>query len=204
MSASETQAGRRWDEAKIKALTGGEPISARFMRGDFFTFIPHFKLLFVGNHKPQIRDIDDAMRRRVIMIPFTVKPKVIDKELSQKLEAEYPAILAWIIEGAIKWGRDGLAPAGVVQSTTEEYFAEEDPIARWLEEECEEDPVAVTKTTALYQRWTEWANQHGEYVGSQKRFVQSLRSRGFEKAREGGTGKATMLGLRLRPATLGF
>jgi putative DNA primase/helicase len=48
--AQETRSGRRWDETKIKALTGGDPISARFMRGDFFTYMPQFKLIVAGNH----------------------------------------------------------------------------------------------------------------------------------------------------------
>jgi hypothetical protein len=66
----QTQKGRRWDETKIKALTGGDEITARFMRQDFFDFDPTFKLFIAGNHKPRLHTIDEAMRRRLLLVPF--------------------------------------------------------------------------------------------------------------------------------------
>src|SRR5215469_1502183 len=72
--AQETQKGRRWDETKIKALTGGDKITARFMRQDFFDFNPTFKLFIAGNHKPRLHTIDEAMRRRLFLVPFTADP----------------------------------------------------------------------------------------------------------------------------------
>lgn len=71
VTAVETEEGRRWAESKIKALTGGDKISARFMRQDFFEFTPQFKLLIAGNHKPGLRSVDEAIRRRFYLIPFT-------------------------------------------------------------------------------------------------------------------------------------
>ena len=71
--AQETQKGRRWDETKIKALTGGDRITARFMRQDFFDFAPTFKLFIAGNHKPRLGSVDEAMRRRLLLVPFTVR-----------------------------------------------------------------------------------------------------------------------------------
>src|SRR5215211_988224 len=93
--ATETQAGRAWDEAKIKAITGGEKQTARFMRQDFFDFDPTFKLLISGNHKPHLRNVDEAMRRRLLLVPFTVQiPKAErDPKLMEKLKSEWPAIL---------------------------------------------------------------------------------------------------------------
>ena len=72
VTAIETEEGKRWDESKLKALTGGDPIAARFMRQDFFEYIPQFKLLIAGNHKPSFRNVDEAIRRRVKLVPFTV------------------------------------------------------------------------------------------------------------------------------------
>jgi putative DNA primase/helicase len=94
--ASETQAGRHWNESRIKALSGGDPISARFMRGDFFTFVPRFKLVILGNHKPALRNVDEAIRRRLHLVPFTVQitPEERDPNLAEKLKAEWPGILA--------------------------------------------------------------------------------------------------------------
>ena len=101
VTAQETEEGRRWAESRIKAMTGGDPITARFMRQDFFTFEPTFKLLIAGNHQPGLRNVDEAIRRRFNMLPFAVKipPAERDKDLPEKLKAEWPGILAWAIEG---------------------------------------------------------------------------------------------------------
>jgi len=101
VSAIETEQGRRWAESKVKSLTGGDKISARFMRQDFFEFFPYFKLFVAGNHKPAIRNIDEAMKRRLHLIPFTitVPPEKRDQYLQQKLLAERDGILAWAVQG---------------------------------------------------------------------------------------------------------
>jgi putative DNA primase/helicase len=100
--AQETQKGRIWDETKIKSLTGGDKITARFMRGDFFDFTPSFKLFIVGNHKPRLSTVDEAIRRRMLIVPFTVEipPEQRDPKLPEKLKSEWPAILRWCIEAA--------------------------------------------------------------------------------------------------------
>ena len=105
VTAVETEEGRRWNESRIKVLTGGDPIAARFMRQDFFTFVPQFKLLVVGNHKPGLRNVDEAIRRRLHLVPFTVTipPEERDEQLSEKLKEEWPGILGWAIEGAAEW-----------------------------------------------------------------------------------------------------
>ena len=89
-------------------MTGGDRISARFMRQDFFEFIPQFKLTIVGNHKPVLRNVDEAARRRFLIVPFEHKPKNPDRELEQKLMAEAPGILQWMIEGCLDWQAHGL------------------------------------------------------------------------------------------------
>lgn len=196
VAASETQAGRRWDEARMKSLTGGERVSARFMRGDFFQYDPQFKLLFVGNHKPEIRDIDDAMRRRIQLVPFTVTPKVVDQLLPQKLEAEYPAILAWAIAGCLAWQSGGLAVPPSVAASTKDYFAAEDGVGRWLAECCELGEYETT-TEQLFSSWREWTNRSGEYTGSIKRLSQLLINRRFGRWTQPETGRAGFRGLRI-------
>jgi putative DNA primase/helicase len=88
--AHETQKGRRWDEAKIKNLTGGDKITGRFMRGDFFDFKPTHKFMIAGNHKPSFRAVDEAIRRRFLLVPFTVciPDEDRDPKLADKLKAE--------------------------------------------------------------------------------------------------------------------
>ena len=75
VTASETEEGRAWAEARIKQLTGGDPVTARFMRQDFFTFMPAFKLTIVGNHQPMLQNVDEAARRRFNIVPFIRKPE---------------------------------------------------------------------------------------------------------------------------------
>jgi putative DNA primase/helicase len=103
VTAVETEEGRRWAEARIKQLTGGDTVSARFMRQDFFEYKPTFKLVIAGNHKPSLRSVDEAIRRRFHMIPFsvTIPPDRRDGQLSEKLKAEWPGILQWIVEGCL-------------------------------------------------------------------------------------------------------
>jgi putative DNA primase/helicase len=101
VTAIETEQGRRWAEAKIKSITGGDPVTARFMRQDFFQYVPQFKLVIAGNHKPGLRSVDEAIRRRLHLIPFTVTipPEERDLELPDRLREEWGGILQLAIEG---------------------------------------------------------------------------------------------------------
>lgn len=199
VTASETTAGKRWDEQRVKSATGGERITARFMRQDNFTFEPQFKLIFVGNYKPEIRDVGDAMRRRIQIVPFTVKPKVVDKELSAKLKAEWPAILSWMIEGCLEWQEKGLAPPARVVSSTDEYFSEEDAFGRWMKECLSVDAESNETSEALFLSWREWANANGEPVGSQKRMSSALAARRIARWTESKTRKRGFSGLKIEP-----
>ena len=151
----ETDEGRPWAEARIKSLTGGDTIAARFMREDFFEFKPEFKLLIVGNHKPVIRNVDDAMRRRLHLVPFTatIPAEKRDPDLAEKLRIEWPGILAWAIEGAIAWRALGLSPPDAVRAATEAYLESEDSIEAWILDCCDEGPNCVSRTVDLWESW---------------------------------------------------
>lgn len=135
VTAIETEDGARWAESKIKSLTGGDKVAARFMRCDFFEFIPEFKLVIAGNHKPGLRSVDEAIRRRLHLIPFTVTipEQERDPSLGEKLRSEYPGILTWAIQGCLAWQQGGLNPPATVRNATADYLASEDAIGRWLE-----------------------------------------------------------------------
>ena len=141
VTATETEEGRRWAEARIKQLTGGDTVSARFMRQDFFEYRPAFKLVIAGNHKPSLRSVDEAIRRRFHMIPFavTIPADERDVELVEKLKAEWPGILAWLIEGCLEWQAEGLRPPQAVLEATDAYLSAEDAIAAWIDDRCERD-----------------------------------------------------------------
>ena len=185
VTAIETEQGRRLNESKVKAITGGDKISARFMRQDFFEYTPQFKPVIVGNHKPAIRNIDEAMKRRMHMIPFTVTipPERRDSRLTEKLLSERDGILAWAVAGCLAWQREGLKPPASVVSATEEYFEAEDALGRWLEERCVRAPNAKSLTAELFSDWKQWAETSGEFIGSQRRFSDLLITRGLEKWR---------------------
>jgi putative DNA primase/helicase len=184
--AQETQKGRRWDETKIKALTGGDKIAARFMRQDFFDFTPTFKLFICGNHKPQLSSVDEAMRRRLLLVPFTVQipPAERDPQLTDKLKVEWAAILRWMVEGCIEWQRIGLKPPATVLDATEEYFAEQDTLQQWLDE-CTEDggSFAFSRTAELFASWKAWCEARNMKSGSEKALSTALRDKGFVKSR---------------------
>jgi putative DNA primase/helicase len=201
VSVTETEEGRRWAESRIKQMTGGDVIAANFMRQDQFEFRPVFKLFVAGNHKPGLRSVDEAIRRRLNLIPFTVTipPDERDGELVEKLKAEWPSILAWMIEGCLEWQAQGLSPPKVVREATEAYLSAEDALAAWIDEKCELDPKSWASSSDLYRSWAAHADKAGEHPGSQKAFSQSIESRGFLRHRMNRA--QGFYGLRLRPET---
>jgi putative DNA primase/helicase len=189
VTAVETEEGRRWAESKIKMLTGGDKIAARFMRQDFFEFTPQFKLVIAGNHKPGLRSVDEAIRRRFNLLPFTVTipTQERDEKLTEKLRAEWPGILEWMIDGCIEWQDHKLAAPKAVTDATAAYLEAEDAVAAWIEDCADRDPNAWENSNDLFGSWTTWANKNGEHVGSQKRFAQALETRGltFHRRKDG-------------------
>jgi putative DNA primase/helicase len=200
--ASETEKGRKWAEAKIKSLTGGDPIAARFMGRDFFEYIPTFKLVIAGNHKPRLSTVDEAIRRRMNMIPFTVQipEHERDKALPEKLKAEWGGILQWMVEGCLAWQRSGLQPPAAVRAATEEYLTGQDAMATWLDERCEQTPDAWAGRTGLFASWSAWAISAREPIGNAGEFYEALTGKGFPEHKRDGT--RGFRGVRLRQFTM--
>ncbi|MFZ0210885.1 MAG: phage/plasmid primase, P4 family, partial [Roseiarcus sp.] len=182
VSSIETEEGRRWAESRIKHDR------RRHHRGEvhaagLFEYKPAFKLFIAGNHKPSLRSVDEAIRRRFHLVPFavTIPPEERDGELTEKLKAEWPGILAWMIEGALMWQTEGLrAPPAVIDATAA-YLEAEDAIAAWIDDKCERDLEAWEQSAALFASWSQWAEKSGEQAGTMKRFAQALKSRGFTR-----------------------
>jgi putative DNA primase/helicase len=185
VTAVETEDGARWAEAKIKSLTGGEKIAARLMRCDFFEYVPEFKLFIAGNHKPSLRSVDEAMRRRHLLVPFTVTipPEKRDPRLAEKLRAEFPGILKWAVDGCLEWQRSGLKPPSAVLKATRDYFSAEDTLGAWLEDRCIRGMDYWACGAELFSDYRSWSTPSGEPPLSQRRFSQSLESRGFTPVR---------------------
>lgn len=198
VSAVESEEGQKLNESLIKQLTGGEPITARFLRQEFFEFMPEFKIFFVTNHKPIIAGVDEGIWRRIRMIPFTVTiPKEkIDKKLPEKISLEMPGILNWAIEGCLKWQREGLGEPKSIAEATNEYKAEMDIIEPFIETCCLVNPLAKVEAKLLYNQYTKWCDEEGEYPLKNRAFYRLLENKGFKKER-GAKNKIYVHGLRL-------
>ncbi len=201
VTASETEEGKAWAESRIKQMTGGDRLSARFMRQDFFEFTPQFKLMIVGNHRPVLRNVDEAARRRFLIVPFKRKPAHPDTELEQKLISEAPGILQWAIEGCLDWQANGglVRPASVI-AATEEYFSDQDLFKHWLVEECDREPGNMNKSatsSGLFKSWKEFAIAAGHTPGTRQSFGDQMARHGFRYYR----GKMTReyFGIALKP-----
>jgi putative DNA primase/helicase len=202
VTVTETEEGRRWAESRIKMLTGGDEVSARFMRQDFFDYTPQFKLMISGNHKPSLRSVDEAIHSRFNLIPFTVTIPVEerDKDLGDKLKAEWPGILQWMIDGCLDWQERGLAPPKAVTDATTTYLDAQDSVAAWLDECCERDANAWERSQTLFASWRAWAERSGHFVGDTKTFRDRLDGRdGTEHRLEPGTKRAGFKGVCLKP-----
>jgi putative DNA primase/helicase len=201
VTATETEEGRRWAEARIKMLTGDDKVPARFMRQDFFYYTPQFKLMISGNHKPSLRSVDEAIRRRFNMLPFlvTIPPAERDQQLGKKLKEEASGILQWMIDGCLDWQERGLAPPEAVTAATTAYLEAQDSFAAWLDECCERDANAWERSQTLYASWKTWAEQSGHFVGDAKTFRARLeRYNDIEHKPEPGTKRAGFKGVRLK------
>jgi len=181
----ETEKDNIFAESQVKWLTGGDRITARFMRGDYFQFNPTHKIWMATNHKPIIRGTDNAIWDRIRLIPFnvTIPPEEQDKNLAEKLEAELPGILAWAVEGCLLWQREGLCPPPEVIKATEKYREEMDILADFFADCCIIGPEHTEKNADLYKTYSRWCEEQGEKPVSQRTFSQSLQERGYRNER---------------------
>jgi putative DNA primase/helicase len=178
VSCNEIDESATFDEALVKDLTGGENIATRRMREDFWTFRPTHKLAIGGNYKPRVRNFDDAIRRRLRLIPWVVKPAIVDTQLFEKLRAELPGILAWAVRGCLEWQRDGLGEPVVVRDATDAYQDESDPLREFFDRHCIFAPDERIARRQLRFAYEEYAKENGAEPLGAKRFAAGLRLRG--------------------------
>lgn len=181
VTASESDGGRL-NEARVKAITGGDTITARFLHGRYFTYMPQFHVFLASNHKPTIVGTDMGIWRRVRLLPFLVRfeGSKVDKSLPKKLQQELPGILAWAVRGAQEWFRRGLTMPEAVQLATQEYRSQMDIIGRFIEETCQVEDGVQAKAGELYKAYQQWCEDNG--MGrplANNLFGQKLVERGF-------------------------
>jgi putative DNA primase/helicase len=178
VTAIEANFNRHLDEAKLKAMTGGEPITARFMRHDFFEFDPEFKLWLVANDMPRVRGTDTAFWRRVRVIPFEVQiaPKEVDRKLLEKLREEFPGILAWAVRGCRQWQREGrLVEPTAVRKASGRWLRAADHVKRFVEENLALEPGNLLGSSILFSNYKTWCSQNGETPLNNKELNAKLR-----------------------------
>lgn len=180
--ASEIDSGRRWNESRLKRLTGGDPISARYMRGDLFEFEPTHTLLIVGNQKPGLRVVDEAMRARIHLIGFdvTIPEAERDPRLPEALEAEYGGILGWALAGCLDWQARGLAPPTAVRAATDAYLEGEDTIHQWAAECCR--PAGQITLSAAHGSYRAWCDQNAVPALGRNSFGDQLEAHGYRRS----------------------
>ncbi|MED3036038.1 DNA primase [Bacillus thuringiensis] len=211
VSAIESEEGEKLADSFVKQITGGEPVLARFLRQEFFEFIPEFKVFFTTNHKPIIGGLDEGIWRRVKLIPFNLSLPAHkrDKRLPEKLSLEMPGILNWAIEGCMKWQQDGLKEPKVVSEATGKYKDDMDILAPFLDEICyvdeQENESIMIEAKELYNTYERWCFNSGERSLGNRSFYRMLETKGFGKTK--GTGNKTFLtGITLnerKPVTKG-
>lgn len=198
---NETTQGARFDESKLKDLTGGDTLTARFLHQEFFDFHPTHRIVIRGNHKPAINGTDEGIWRRLRILPFTVQIPVDeqDRDLLRKLEGELPGILNWALQGCREWQTAGLKPPAIITAAVNQYREESDTLGRFIVECCEGRALAQVKSSALFKQYQTFSESAGERWIPSKDFPAEIERRGFrwKRTKAGGV----FLGLELRSET---
>ena len=181
VTAAETNDGTRLNEARVKALTGGDPITARFLHAEFFTFKPAAKFWLQFNHRPVVRDDSYGFWRRIRMVPFT-QSFPVDGSLEPTLLAEGPGVLAWMVRGCLEWQARGLGAPGVVCEATETYRSDSDILSQFVEEALELDEASEVGAADLFRHYQEWAKRTG-FAERQQLSPQAFGRRAAERFR---------------------
>ena len=181
VSASEGESGQRLAEGLVKQMTGGDPIKARFLHKEFFTFQPAFKAFLATNHKPVIRGTDEGIWRRIKLVPYTVTipPEQRDLELPAKLEREASGIFRWLLEGCLEWQNRGLGEAEAVSAATKNYRVESDALANFIDACCATDELYSEPVSKLYAAYTEYCEDNGDNPFNNTLFGKMLTERGY-------------------------
>jgi putative DNA primase/helicase len=181
----ETAQNRRLDAPTAKMLTGGDTITARYMRQDFFSFEPSHTILMITNHKPVVDGSDDALWRRLVVVPFeqTFAGDQVQPDLKALLESEPDAILSWMIEGWVAYKEHGLAIPNGVRVATEAYKTDSDAVGRFIGERFYPTQFGTAASAELFAAWQKWCVTNGEEPVTQKAFSEELTRRGYQKAK---------------------
>jgi putative DNA primase/helicase len=199
VTTTEADQGRRLSEPLIKKITGNDPMTARFLYGEYFNFVPTFKIFMATNHKPVIKGTDYGIWRRIKLIPFTTRitEEKQDKHLEFKLREEASGILNWLLEGVERWKRERLKAPVIVLNATDEYRGEMDVIGNFLKERCNQEKGLSIRIRELYKAYSDWCDENNEHACSERFFSLRLKEIGFEQMRTAEARYWSGIGLRV-------
>lgn len=188
VSAVEIGMDKKLNESLVKQLTGGDQITARFLYREHFEYKPEFKLVIAANHKPEIKGVDNGIWRRIFIIGFgvTISSMEIDQGLPAKLKQELPGILAWAVQGCYDWQEQGLNPPDSILSATNNYRAEMDIVAGFIEDICETGADKKIPLGSLYVSYQEWSDNACQDALGKKEFGNLMRQKGYSQNKSGG------------------
>ena len=181
VSINELPGGMHLDEQVVKQLAGREPISARFLHKEYFTYEPRFTPWVRTNHKAIVKGDDDGIWRRNVILPFrrTFAPHERDPHLEGRLLKERDGILAWMVEGAQRYLREGLKLSPAMRREQTQYRKDSDMLGEFLDECTEVAADVRIEQKTLFASWQSWCKDNGVQSGSKKTFTQRLSERGF-------------------------
>jgi putative DNA primase/helicase len=191
---SELEQGNSFSEVLLKNMTGQDRISCRHLYGEWFEYSPQFKVLIAANHLPDITGVEEAIWRRIRIVPFdvTVPPGERDPHLPEKLHAELPGILNWALKGCMAWQREGKLPIpSRVGEATRRYRTEVDKVEEFVQTCCHPLLNGKTPVAELYAHYQRHCEREGVRWLKKQDFTQSMVAKGYQKHR--GTGGAIFL-----------
>jgi putative DNA primase/helicase len=181
VTSCESSDGHSLDEGVIKQVTGCSPVTCRQIHGKPFTYIPQFKMWFMSNYEPLIKGGDWGIWRRVKKIPwnYTIRPEEKDPSFVEKLKAEAPGILNWMLKGLRRYIELGykLPPCKAVEDATAQYREDMDIIGRFAGERLMLRPTAKVLGAVIYQSYVEWCKENGTPPVSSRRFYSQFKKR---------------------------
>lgn len=187
VTASESGQSKRFNEERIKSITGGDEVTARKLYQEFETWTPQFKIWFAVNTLPDIRGTDDGIWRRIKVIPFNVSFKGReDKELTHKLSNEIQGIMNWALKGLKAWLEEGLKSPDEIHNATNAYRSESDVVANFMEERVENAAGERVSSKVLYSAYRDYCSNAGLSPGSQTIFGRQLSQMSISKVKSSG------------------
>ena len=177
--AQEGERNTPMSEALLKRATGGDPVTARNLYKDHFTFEPQWTLFLASNYRPRLSGSDAGLWRRIKLIPFEASflEGAANPNLSSELQSEAEGILNWLIEGAVHWFSWGLIEPEKIKQELTDYRDTSDELAGFVGTLVVEDPESVISGRDLYEVFRDWCMDEGIQAWSRRALFAAMKER---------------------------